>query len=106
LWLAVEMLEDEYADDSWIDRNLVIRRLAEIMLVNMSRGAFADRGVGAVDESRMPVNRQLLRAINAFFAAPHRTWTLGEMAREANGRWVETARAGRARTPTQHEAVQ
>ncbi len=83
LWRAVEMLEDEYADNSWIDRNLVIRRLAEIMLVNMSRRVFADRGIRAADGSRMPLNRQLLAAINAFFAAPERAWTLVDMARAA-----------------------
>jgi AraC-like DNA-binding protein len=102
LWLAVEMLEDEYADDSWIERNLVIRRLAEIMLVNMSRRVFADRGDGGVDGSRMPANRQLLRAINAFFAAPQQSWTLGEMARAAGmsrTRFAEEFRATTGETP-------
>lgn len=83
LWRAVEMVEDEYADDSWIDRNLVIRRLAEIMLVNMSRRVFADRGERSPQGSRIPANRQLLLAINAFVAAPERLWTLGDMARAA-----------------------
>lgn len=82
LWRAVEMLEDEYADESWIDRNLVIRRLAEIMLVNMSRQVFADRRRGG-DGYRMPANRQLMQAINAFFAAPGKTWTLDDLARTA-----------------------
>ena len=83
LWRAVEMVQDEYADDSWIDRNLVIRRLAEIMLVNMSRRVFADRGVDAKDGSQVMANRQLMQAIKAFFAAPNRPWTLEDLARTA-----------------------
>jgi AraC-like DNA-binding protein len=82
LWRAVEMLEDEYADASWIDRDLVIRRLAEIMLVNMSRRVFADRA-GAGRSPREPASRQLIAAINAFFAAPERAWTLAGLARAA-----------------------
>ena len=102
LWRAVEMLEDEYADDSWIDRNLVIRRLAEIMLVNMSRRVFAGHGVDAVDGSRIAANRQLLQAINAFFAAPGRTWTLGDLARAAGmsrTRFAEAFKLATGQTP-------
>jgi AraC-like DNA-binding protein len=77
------MLEDEYADDSWIDRNLVIRRMAETMLINMSRRVFADRRDPARDAARVPANRQIMHAINAFFAAPERAWTLGDLARTA-----------------------
>ncbi|HLY79978.1 MAG TPA: cupin domain-containing protein, partial [Caulobacteraceae bacterium] len=54
LWRAVEMLEDEYANDSWIDRNLVIRRMAETMLINMSRRVFADRRESDRDAGRVP----------------------------------------------------
>ena len=79
LWKAVEMLEDEYADASWIDRNLVVRRLAEIMMVNISRRLFADRR-GA---SAAPASRQVILAIDAFLRAPERAWTLAELARAA-----------------------
>ena len=83
LWRAVEMLEDEYADDSWIDRNLVIRRMAETMLINMSRRVFADRRGSDREGGRAPANRQIMSAINAFFAAPERGWTLDDLARTA-----------------------
>lgn len=102
LWRAVEMLEDEYADGSWIDRNLVIRRLAEIMLVNMSRRVFADHGKDAADGSRVPANRQLMQAISAFFAAPQANWTLEEMARAAGmsrTRFAEQFRLVTGQTP-------
>jgi len=87
LWRAVEMLEDEYADDSWIDRNLVIRRMAETMLINMSRRVFADRDDvrrrQVPDAGPASANRQIMAAINAFFAAPDRGWTLEDLARTA-----------------------
>jgi AraC-like DNA-binding protein len=81
LWLAVEMLEDEYANASWIDHNLVVRRLAEIMLVNMSRRVFADRRAG--QGHGQPASRPVMQAINAFFRAPEKAWTLAELARAA-----------------------
>ena len=102
LWRAVEMLEDEYADGSWIDRNLVIRRLAEIMLINMSRRVFADQRTNATDGSRMPANRQLMQAINAFIAAPKDAWTLSDMARAAGmsrTRFAEEFRLVTGQTP-------
>jgi AraC-like DNA-binding protein len=82
LWRAVEMLEDEYADETQIDRSLVIRRIAETMAINYSRRAFADRkprGDGMLD----PPHPQLIAAINAFLRAPDQPWTLGDLARAA-----------------------
>jgi AraC-like DNA-binding protein len=82
LWRAVEMLEDEYADDTQIDRSLVIRRIAETMAINYSRRAFADRkprGEAMLD----PPHPQLIAAINAFLRAPDQPWTLSDLARAA-----------------------
>jgi AraC-like DNA-binding protein len=83
LWSAVAMLEDEYDDTSWIDRNLVIRRLAEIMLINFSRRVFADRRDDGDAAARSPASRPILQAINAFFRAPEQVWTLPDLARAA-----------------------
>jgi AraC-like DNA-binding protein len=82
LWRAVEMLEDEYADEAQIDRNLVIRRLAETMAINYSRRAFADRRSPLVAPLEPP-HPQLLAAINAFLRAPEQPWTLGDLAKAA-----------------------
>jgi AraC-like DNA-binding protein len=99
LWGAVEMLEDEYADASWIDRSLVIRRLAEIMLINMSRRVFADRReVG----TREAVSHQIMLAIRVFFAAPQKVWTLRELAKAAGmsrTRFAEEFRLATGQTP-------
>ncbi|MFI4934989.1 MAG: helix-turn-helix domain-containing protein [Caulobacterales bacterium] len=102
LWRAVEMLEDEYADDSWIDRNLVIRRMAETMLINMSRRVFADRQAPVRDPARVPATRQILHAVNAFFAAPERAWTLGDLAKTAGmsrTRFAEEFKLATGETP-------
>ena len=83
LWRAVEMLEDEYADTSWIDRNLVIRRMAETMLINMSRRIFAERRDAGHATPGTPASNQVMLAINAFFRAPQTTWTLAGLAKAA-----------------------
>ena len=101
LWSAVAMLEDEYADESWIDRNLVIRRLAEIMLVNMSRALLVHRG-STPDARSIPTSRQVMRAITAFFAAPERSWTLPDLAKAAGmsrTRFAETFKLVTGQTP-------
>jgi len=82
LWRAVEMLEDEYADEAQIDRNLVIRRLAETMAINYSRRAFADRR-SPVEAPLEPPHPRLIQSINAFLSTPEQTWTLAELARAA-----------------------
>ena len=82
LWRAVEMLEDEYADDAQIDRNLVIRRLAETMAINYSRRAFGDRRAPS-HAPLEPPHPRLIQAINAFLRAPEQAWTLADLARAA-----------------------
>lgn len=82
LWRAVEMLEDEYADETQIDRNLVIRRLAETMAINYSRRAFADRSSPVVAPLEPP-HSQLIASINAFLRAPEQPWTLADLAKAA-----------------------
>ena len=102
LWRAVDMLEDEYADETQIDRNLVIRRLAEIMLVNMSRALLTQRQA-ALDAPPPEVeNRRVLRAITAFFAAPGKAWTLPDLARAAGmsrTRFAESFKLVTGQTP-------
>jgi AraC-like DNA-binding protein len=83
LWRAVDMLEDEYGGASWIDRELVVRRLAEIMAVNFSRRIFADRRSADGEPSMTPASPPLMTAINAFFRSPERPWSLADLARAA-----------------------
>jgi len=102
LWRAVDMLEDEYADETQIDRNLVIRRLAEIMLVNMSRALLTQRQAALDAPPPESENRQVLRAITAFFAAPEKPWTLPDLARAAGmsrTRFAESFKLVTGQTP-------
>lgn len=82
LWRAIDMLEDEYADEAQIDRNLVIRRLAETMAINFSRRTFADRR-SPLEAPLEPPHPQLLLSINAFLRAPERPWSLADLAKAA-----------------------
>lgn len=102
LWRAVEMLEDEYADAPWIDQELVIRRLAEIMLVNMTRRLLLDRPSEPDTAGRAAASRRLMAAINAVFEAPERPWTLVELARAAGmsrTRFAEEFKQATGQTP-------
>lgn len=101
LWGAVAMLEEEYADASWIDRNLVIRRLAEIMLVNMTRRLVADRREASA-QAPAPASRHVVTAVNAVLRAPERPRTLAELARAAGmsrTRFVEEFKLVTGQTP-------
>ncbi len=82
LWRAVDMLEDEYSDEAQIDRNLVIRRLAETMAINFSRRTFAVRR-SPMEAPLDPPHPQLILSINAFLRAPERPWTLADLAKAA-----------------------
>jgi AraC-like DNA-binding protein len=102
LWRAVEMLEDEYSDDSWIDRNLVIRRLAEIMLVNMTRALLAHRAALPGEARTELADAQVMKAITAFFSAPEKSWTLPDLAKAAGmsrTRFAETFKLVTGQTP-------
>ncbi|MBW8811820.1 MAG: helix-turn-helix transcriptional regulator [Caulobacterales bacterium] len=101
LWAAVDMLEDEYFHASWIDRNLVIRRLAEIMLINMARRLFDGRKASD-GEAAGPASRPVMLAIDAFFRAPERVWTLADLAKAggmSRTRFAEEFRLATGHTP-------
>lgn len=101
LWAAVRMLEDEYADASWLDRNLVIRRLAEIMLVNMTRRLFAEHAETDGHKAK-PASKPIMLAIDAFIRAPERDWTLADLAKAggmSRTRFAEEFKHATGQTP-------
>jgi AraC-like DNA-binding protein len=53
------------------------------MLVNMMRAALAQRRAVPGAAPREPANRQVLKAITAFFGAPEKAWTLPALAKAA-----------------------
>lgn len=102
LWRVIDMLEDEYSDDGQVDRDLVIRRLAEIMLVNMTRRVLRDQSDAAQDEVDPIDSRRIVQAINAYLAQPERSWKLPELARisgMSRTRFVETFKGVTGQTP-------
>jgi AraC family transcriptional activator of mtrCDE len=102
LWRAVEMLKDEYADSVWIDRELMMRRLAEIMAFCFTRRAFAARIAAGNEAPRDVASQPLLAAFNAFLRAPERPWTLADLARAAGmsrTRFAETFKHATGQTP-------
>lgn len=102
LWAAVDMLEEEYADTSWIDREPMIRRIAEIMLLTMGRRVFAGQREGGVEAAPSPASRPIMLAINAFFRAPESAWTLADLAKAAGmsrSRFAEEFKVSTGQTP-------
>jgi AraC-like DNA-binding protein len=102
LWAAVDMLEEEYADTSWIDREPMIRRIAEIMLLTMGRRVFADHREAQADAAPTPASRPIMLAINAFFRAPENAWTLADLAKAAGmsrSRFAEEFKLSTGQTP-------
>jgi len=102
LWRAVQMLEDEYADTLAPDHDLVVRRLAEIMLINIGRRIFVERPDSADVAPRPHANRQIMKAINAFVASPKKDWSLQALAKVAGmsrARFAEEFKLVTGQTP-------
>lgn len=102
VWRAAEMLEEEYAAVPSPDRTLVVRRLAEIMLINMTRRIMRDRAMHGSAPIGTGVERQLMHALDAFFEAPGRRWDLPSLAKAAGmsrTRFAETFKLVTGQTP-------
>lgn len=102
IWRAAEMLEDEYQFAASPDHALVVRRLAELMLINFTRRAVRERS--GSDERRLGAGaeRQIVKALDAFLEAPELHWDLPSLARTAGmsrTRFAETFKAVTGETP-------
>jgi AraC-like DNA-binding protein len=96
------MLKEEYADTSWIDREPMIRRIAEIMLLTMGRRVFADHREAPAEAAPSPASRPIMLAINAFFRSPESAWTLADLAKAAGmsrSRFAEEFKLSTGQTP-------
>lgn len=102
VWRAAEMLEDEYLAPPTPDRALVVRRLAELMLINMTRQVMRDHSAEGQARAGLGVERQIVNALDAFFEAPDRHWDLPSLARAAGmsrTRFAATFKAVTGETP-------
>ncbi len=102
VWRAAEMLEEEYLGPPTADRPLVVRRLAELMLINMTRLVMRERTAEGAVRAGLGVERQIVNALDAFFEAPDRHWDLPSLARAAGmsrTRFATTFKAVTGETP-------
>ncbi|MBA4013732.1 MAG: hypothetical protein C0481_17865 [Phenylobacterium sp.] len=102
VWRAADMLEDEYRTASSSDHPLVVRRLAELMLINLTRKVMRDRAVEGAGPMGHGVERQIVKALDAFLEAPDRHWDLPGLARVAGmsrTRFAATFKAVTGETP-------
>jgi len=92
------MLEAEYSAAA-ADHSLVVRRLAEIILINMTRRLRLETVASPTPPG---AERQIVRALDAVLAEPDRAWDVGSLARAAamsRTRFAETFKAVTGRTP-------
>ncbi|MFA7637732.1 MAG: AraC family transcriptional regulator [Parvibaculum sp.] len=102
VWQAAEMLETEYASGDTLDRTLVVRRLAEIMLINMTRRLMRDRVDETPRRAGSGTEKQIMQALDIFFEMPNKRWDLVALSRAAGmsrTRFAETFKAVTGQTP-------
>ncbi len=102
VWRAAEMLEEEYRSPPSLDRDLVVRRLAELMMIAMTRRIVRAQAAEGVTRGGAGAERQIVNALDAFFQAPAQHWDLPSLARVAGmsrTRFAATFKAVTGETP-------
>lgn len=102
LWRAADMLEDEYRLGAQPDQPLVIRRLAELMLVTMLRQSLKDQPDSAAETTGTAPRRRISTALATLLEAAGRGWDLNSLARAAGmsrSRFAESFKATTGQTP-------
>lgn len=81
IWKAADLVEEELQDtESMGGSSLVIRRLAELMLINISRWVISQATSEEAGGLRALADMRILRAMAAFSAEPQKSWTVKELA--------------------------
>lgn len=105
IWKAAEMLDEEFVGASHeYGQAIIIRRIAEIIVINMTRSLLENRGNGDGPEIGMVKSRGIIKAIRAFLDAPLDDWSIGRLARMAGmsrTKFAEDFRRIVGRTPMQ-----
>lgn len=104
IWRAADMLQGEYEYESGdtLDRMLVVRRLAEIMLINMTRRLMRERADEAPSRAGSGTEKKIMQALDIFFEAPNKRWDLVTLSRAAGmsrTRFAETFKSVTGQTP-------
>lgn len=102
IWKAAELLDEEFiGSGEEYGQAIIVRRIAEIIVINMTRSLLADgqdRPPGVVK------NRGVISAIRAFLDAPLENWSIDRLARQAGmsrTKFAEEFRRVVRRTPMQ-----
>ena len=81
IWKAAEVVEDELSDPEPLGGSeLIVRRQAEIMLLNIVRWALTEATTSDAGGLRGMLDMRILRAMAAFAQAPMKPWTVKQLA--------------------------
>lgn len=84
IWKAAELLDEEFVDAAEeYGQAIIVRRIAEIILINMTRSILGERNHDNSPEIGMVRSRGVMMAIRAFLDAPLEHWNIGKLARMA-----------------------
>lgn len=105
IWKAAELLDEELigAEEEY-GQAIIVRRIAEIILINMTRSILYEKGARGVHDTNVVRNRGIPRAVRAFLDAPLEEWNVSKLARAAGmsrTKFAEEFRNLMGRTPMQ-----
>ena len=84
IWKAAEILEEEFqGDGQQYNQNIIVRRTAEFMLINITRSALMYGKEETYQHYIVPVEMSILKILQAFLQNPYRDWTVNELAKNA-----------------------
>ncbi|MBO6632975.1 AraC family transcriptional regulator [Parvibaculum sp.] len=102
IWKAAELLDEEFVGSGEeYGQAIIVRRIAEIIVINMTRSLLAD---GSRHAPGVVKNRGVILAIRAFLDAPLESWSIDSLARQAGmsrTKFSEEFRRVVGRTPMQ-----
>ncbi|MEQ9143989.1 MAG: AraC family transcriptional regulator [Parvibaculaceae bacterium] len=84
IWHALQLLEDEAAmPGTDFHHPLIVRRIAEIVSLNMTRSLLTRRGAEEHSSVGYAASKAIMRALRAFMNEPYEAWTVERMATAA-----------------------
>lgn len=105
IWKAAELLEEEFRGvEHEHGHSIIVRRIAEIMLINMTRALLVERERADGPAPELMGRRGVLTAIRAFLDAPLSNWDVESLARIAGmsrAKFAEEFKRAMGRTPMQ-----
>lgn len=105
IWKAAELLDEEFIGAGLeYGQTIIVRRIAEIILINMTRSLLVARGEADAREPGPIKNRGVIMAIRAFLDDPLEDWSIDRLAKHAGmsrTKFAEEFRRIVGRTPMQ-----